>query len=271
MPMSCNEELCQYQLQGVMMKEYNLYNFIEKHTEIATLKINAFYNAFKSSRRTVLIKKMPPDMNDLEINKCFECIPQIDNIIKMQNNTNLKNHLDSIDKNIYKLLKWIMTNSQNYIKHIKDRTTLPQHVNELIKPADGKIKDIYEIINDNIDRSANFESLRSNPEYTIETVFHGTKPDCIHNIMYESVLNCSNTQLMTSGAAYGVGIYVGRNIDTSLSYSTNSLQRDWTDKHEKYCLILEFAKSRNNFRDVNGNFYVVPESKFLSIKYILTL
>ena len=59
-----------------------------------------------------------------------------------------------------------------------------------------------------------------------EFVYHGSKCGCWHSIIRNSLKNLSNTSRMTSGAAYGTGIYLGKAAHTSLSYVTHA-DRTW--------------------------------------------
>jgi len=49
-------------------------------------------------------------------------------------------------------------------------------------------------------------------------VFHGSREDCFHSIVRNSLRVLSNTRLMTTGAAYGSGVYFGKDFNTSLGY-----------------------------------------------------
>ena len=57
-----------------------------------------------------------------------------------------------------------------------------------------------------------------------EFVYHGSKIGCWHSIIRNSLKNLSNTNRMTSGAAYGAGIYLGAAAHTSLQYVTKAPQ-----------------------------------------------
>ena len=49
-------------------------------------------------------------------------------------------------------------------------------------------------------------------------VFHGSKLCNWYSILKHGLQNVSNTHMMTSGAAYGQGIYLSRHYGTSLGY-----------------------------------------------------
>ena len=59
-----------------------------------------------------------------------------------------------------------------------------------------------------------------------EFMYHGSKSGCWHSIIRNSLKNLSNTCRMTSGAAAGPGIYLGKAAQTSLGYVTQAT-RSW--------------------------------------------
>ena len=49
--------------------------------------------------------------------------------------------------------------------------------------------------------------------------YHGTGYDCLYSLMRNGLRNLSNSRFMTTGAAYGSGIYIAPNFATASGYT----------------------------------------------------
>jgi poly [ADP-ribose] polymerase 6/8 len=68
----------------------------------------------------------------------------------------------------------------------------------------------YMMMMDSPDKAANFKKMRQ--EYGSYFAYHGSSVENWHSILRKGLVNASNTKLMTTGAAYGEGIYMGNQI-----------------------------------------------------------
>jgi len=50
--------------------------------------------------------------------------------------------------------------------------------------------------------------------------FHGTKPECAYSVCRQELRDLSDSHLMTTGAAYGQGIYTTQSLSMASRYAT---------------------------------------------------
>ncbi len=104
--------------------------------------------------------------------------------------------LTIIDRDIYNLLKFILSTPKADILN-----------NNKINISNVKEYDI-KFYNNNRLQGNNFKYL-----------FHGSSSTNWYSILTNGLINCSNTNLMLNGSAYGSGIYLSDNIELSQSFS----------------------------------------------------
>lgn len=92
-------------------------------------------------------------------------------------------------------------------------------------------------------------------------LYHGTSFECVRPIMCEGIRNCSYTKLMTTGAAYGNGIYLSNNLSLSLGYARGSGRR---------VVFIYDVLDKPDWKKADG-IYVVPDETALILRYILVL
>lgn len=89
-------------------------------------------------------------------------------------------------------------------------------------------------------------------------LFHGSKKENWHSILRNGIKVCSGTKFMSTGAAYGNGIYLSDNINISQSYSDNIIA------------IFEVRGDIDRFRKSMG-IYVINNDVDLILRYIIEI
>lgn len=92
--------------------------------------------------------------------------------------------------------------------------------------------------------------------------FHGSGIGNFHSIMRNGLKNYSGTDMMTTGAVYGSGIYLGVEPQTSLGYCRGSNGSDIP-------YILAVVQVLESEQYNKGGFLVVPNESHVLIKYLL--
>lgn len=92
-------------------------------------------------------------------------------------------------------------------------------------------------------------------------LFHGSKSENWYSIIRNGLKNCSNTKLMTCGAAHGSGIYFSNDSNFSYSYGSSS-------KGESYLGVFEIIGHKNDYLK-SPNIYVIDNEKIVIQRYLI--
>lgn len=92
-------------------------------------------------------------------------------------------------------------------------------------------------------------------------LWHGTSPSCVYSILSNSLRNLSGTKLMTSGQAFGSGIYLSDSVDFSLGYCG----RGFLSRSQTYISNFNyiFIVRTKNINKKTRNIYVQQEQDIL--------
>eukprot|EP01034_Spumella_vulgaris_P029926 gene29926-37059_t len=160
------------------------------------------------------------------------------------------------------LLTWILNSHRAMLKYVplKDQTVFERNLS-------GGNLHMFRITTPP-EKEAAFQKQKAKNGGKTEWVYHGSKAGCWHSIIRNSLKNLSNTVRMTAGAAYGAGIYLGGNVQTSMGYVG---QADTTWQQSAlgitWC-ILSAEKVSNNSSKGNG-IHVEPNEDNVVNRYLL--
>lgn len=185
---------------------------------------------------------------------------------RMEESFNLLNDntiFDIIDKNdfstksdLYQLIKFIFNFNRAGLTIISD--------NDKLKVMNTKHQ--YYLTMHNSSHESNFIKLKE--KYGSEYVWHGTSIYNLQHIIQFGLKNYSNTSMMSSGAAYGSGIYFSKKSSVSGNYSLPII----TDIKTKYfddvikCIFYCEVVNLNLFK--RGEYYVVPDQNYVNVRMI---
>lgn len=175
----------------------------------------------------------------------------------------VKEYGNEYGEDFYRLVRFIITSCK--IDICRDNELLTD--NEAIVNADGSISKkgmsknvkIYKI-NHPIDKEEEFKKMigDKSPMY----LFHGSRWQNWYSIMRNGLKNCSNTKLMTAGAAYGNGVYLSDNFGLSCNYGMSG---------DKSVLgVFELAEDINKYKK-GPQVFVVDNDKILIQRYLLII
>ncbi|KAF8386396.1 hypothetical protein PRIPAC_75538, partial [Pristionchus pacificus] len=134
-------------------------------------------------------------------------------------------------------------------------------------------------------RQAEFDALKMQNGGKTRYLFHGSKKENWHSIIRSGLKNMSGTKYMTSGAAYGSGIYLSNLISTSFGYSSPfDLENEPQQCQKKKCsmsgmlllAVVEVVDTPAAYTHNNtdgggwaGSVVVVKEEKWCSIRMLV--
>lgn len=173
----------------------------------------------------------------------------------------------------YNLIENITKNLLNTLDNIMDNLDMLNDDNDLCKKVGKKeylfLKfilsvshvNIYktQIINIKVDQYE-IKYLSDNNKKVYGHLFHGSSIENWYSILCNGVKILSGTKLMTSGKAYGNGIYLSDDVNLSLNYSKNG---NMLGVFEIYDDISKYKKS--------SNIFVIDNEDILKLKYLIKL
>ena len=184
---------------------------ILENEDIVDLLISMCYSASNSERRTKIFDPFPEmyeNKNKKDFEKVSKILSNFPSVSKMQiyceNEKDLKLFLG--DKE-YELLRWILTINRCALLKIPEK----KQISEL------ETKYQYITLMDDPARADQFAKNRT--KFGSYSAFHGSGVENWHSILRRGLINASNTELMTSGAAYGSGVYLAEQAQTSVGYA----------------------------------------------------
>lgn len=268
----CNKPKCLYKYEELIIGNNVIEKFVEDKKKCKFLLASAIdamicdrkYDIFEPfpqyflknnvdiERGTVskLTGKNYDNQKDFElINKTISGI-DIDNITNIILDHKTKNDIDlanSIGKNLYILIRFILMSCKVNIMNndnMLEITSTKYKLYKIVNPyeIEEEFKNIFE------GKSTSF-------------LYHGSKWCNWYSILRNGLKNCSNSKLMTAGAAFGAGIYLSDNIDVSFNYGLSG----------KKSVVGVFELMNKEKYHKGGNVYVVDDEKVLIQRYLLII
>eukprot|EP01080_Neovahlkampfia_damariscottae_P009652 gene9652-1856_t len=184
---------------------------IVENADIVDLLICMCYSSAFSDRRDKIFKPFPEMYESKSgrsyksVEKLLQNLPSVEKMEKYcDSEKSLKTFLG--DKE-YELLRWILTAKRCALLKIPEKKMI----------AEVGTKYQYFTLVDDPEKAALFAKNRK--KYGSYFAFHGSGVENWHSILRNGLINASNTDLMTSGAAYGSGVYLAEDAQTSVGYA----------------------------------------------------
>jgi len=118
---------------------------------------------------------------------------------------------------------------------------------------------IYKIVHPS-DKEEEFKGLVGGEKTGF--LFHGSRWANFYSILRNGLKNCSNSKLMTAGAAYGAGIYLSGDINVSYGYGLSG--------HKSIVGVFEVI-NKDKYSKSGHQVYVVDDDRMLIQRYLLII
>eukprot|EP01126_Amoeba_proteus_P050158 TRINITY_DN5905_c0_g1_i2.p1 TRINITY_DN5905_c0_g1~~TRINITY_DN5905_c0_g1_i2.p1 ORF type:complete len:489 (-),score=96.86 TRINITY_DN5905_c0_g1_i2:167-1447(-) len=183
-------------------------------------------------------------------------LPSVAKMSTYENDFLLKEGLDQINRLLYPLLRWILTSNRAHIAKLLPEEQIPQtgtNLQFVLLSTPPKKEKLFQAT----------KKARSS-FYT----FHGSGFHNWHSILRNGLRNLSGTSLMSTGAAYGNGIYMAQDSGTSLGYAAaaNGWPNSMFGEHGLQCVAI--CEVINAGYKANP-YYVVPDENHVVTRYLL--
>jgi len=267
---TCGDIECSYTMEEIPSNISEIVNIIKTDPNIVNMLLDQAYRSITSERKLQIFEPFPffmlnqdiknpikrGDMSSLTLTKenqeKINKMKDFDKIEKLLNQYKMfidkcKNYI--IDEDIikdfsldfYKLVKFILQSN-------KTRIELESGYTKPIKYS------IYKLTHE-LDIENKYNKSNGNT-----FLFHGSPSENWYSIIRNGLKITSNSSLMTSGAAYGNGIYFSNDIYLSFSYS----------KYNKgaYVGVYELFDDLSKYKKT-PNIYVIPDSNVVLLRYLI--
>jgi ubiquitin-protein ligase len=152
-----------------------------------------------------------------------------------------------IGVDVYKLIRFIILSCK--VDIVKDHNI----------HKEKKDISIYRILHASDIDSAFMENAKKSKSCYL---FHGSGWHNWHSILRNGLKNCSQTALMTTGAAYGNGIYLSDDLNVSIHYGNSN---------KKVAVgVFEVIGEKTSYQRTTG-IYVVADEKLLLQRYLIMM
>lgn len=270
---TCGSEKCDIQAEESIFNNY-VKNYYVKQQYIFNFLMETAYLTINSNRCLAVFEPFPinflknksilPKRGELTYlnNKNIEKINEnknIDKIIEIISNNSVqkiekiiiecendKKIQEKLGNDLYILIKFILNSNKTLL--IYSNNVFNKEIIDDIQ--EFKIEHNY-LIEDN------FKIMKE--KYGSRYLFHGSSAENWYSILRNGIKICSNSKLMTAGAAYGIGIYTSNDLNLSMGYTG----------FNNVCIfgIFEVINIKEKINN-SGNIFVIQDDKILLLRYI---
>jgi hypothetical protein len=258
-PSVCDKDLCCH-VYDTLGLGFNINSEIIRDAPVLDLYITLFVAA--STRKKLQFVKLNIeddesfDEDAICTHLCSSC-PSITSLKELAlQGIDVRKVLNDISPKLYPILRWLITSSRSYLKSIEPEN----QIHDMDTPYQ------FILLTDTPEREKVFQELKSKEQKWFYA-FHGSDTSNWFSILRTGLKNLSNTKYMTTGAAYGPGIYLGETSKMSESYATiaNGWPYSMFGEHMRCMALCEVIGTPE---DKSGSgIYVIPEDIRVSTRY----
>jgi len=197
------------------------------------------------------------DNNHSLIKDVLETLPSVKDMAAYPNTAALKKYLDGRHLLAFPLLRWILTSNRTHLAKLKPDEQLsqvPTHHQYLMLSATPARERVFQ---------------QRKKEYGSFWAFHGSGFFNWHAILRTGLRNLSGTDLMSTGAVYGCGIYLAAESGTSIGYAQSfkgwGLSSHGNPGDDYRCMAL--CEVINAGYTANP-YYVIPKEEDIVTRYL---
>eukprot|EP00931_Biecheleriopsis_adriatica_P094266 TRINITY_DN67936_c0_g1_i1.p1 TRINITY_DN67936_c0_g1~~TRINITY_DN67936_c0_g1_i1.p1 ORF type:complete len:657 (+),score=149.84 TRINITY_DN67936_c0_g1_i1:130-1971(+) len=223
----CSSGLCSYQFSEFGNK-ITTADGINTQAEVVDLLVCMLMRAVKSSRRNLILDPYPtvylqqgqevlhPRNKDyLKLEGFTDELRALRSTVSTQLGAAWSVLNDRMSPEAAALVKWVVASNRSFLAPLDDGDRI----------AAFRTPFQYLLISAPPEKEQAFQELKE--KHGSKFAFHGSAAENWHSILRNGLKNASNTALMTTGAAYGPGIYLSTHSSMSMGYATRQTPPSW--------------------------------------------
>jgi Poly(ADP-ribose) polymerase catalytic domain len=152
-----------------------------------------------------------PDFSDFadasKVKEVLDQMPPVAELVDAHDSQALKAVLDARHPLLFPLLRWVITSNRAHLQRLAPEEQIPEMQTNMQ----------FKFVSSPPEKEAEFQRLKKTSGSF--WAFHGSQFSNWHSILRVGLKNYSGTAMMSTGAAYGAGIYLSPNSGTSSGYS----------------------------------------------------
>eukprot|EP01059_Diplonema_ambulator_P000347 TRINITY_DN10282_c0_g1_i1.p1 TRINITY_DN10282_c0_g1~~TRINITY_DN10282_c0_g1_i1.p1 ORF type:complete len:782 (+),score=148.22 TRINITY_DN10282_c0_g1_i1:231-2348(+) len=202
------------------------------------------------------------------ISKVLNKIPKVAEMASCTTKTELRGILDARHPLCYPLLQWIISSNRSCLLPIEKKLQLK-----------GLGDNQWILCSSDPEKERRFRTRRAkmkkkNGGTGSFWAWHGSGSGNWHAILRLGLKNYSNTSMMSAGAAHGPGIYLAKDISTSIGYMREA-KKGWANSALlgdsitciALCEVVDERKEQNTKCHDHGGIYVVEDEDLVSTRF----
>jgi hypothetical protein len=199
-PVCCNNSSCELSFFDFGVGSSVIY-LIKKDPIV----VDFFLSCYFTTEITQYLDPAPPQHLREQTNTLKSTLPSITDLTKLNTDLEIK---QIVGDEQFNLLKWILFKNRSHFITLPNQLRFSQFPNcvqfmTLISTSESEL-----------------EFQKRKKQYGSSFYWHGSNGVRWYPIQRKGLKNCSNTPLMSAGAALSPGIYMARNSSTSFGYSS---------------------------------------------------
>jgi poly [ADP-ribose] polymerase 6/8 len=236
---------------------------INNNADVVDILISMMMVTATSSRRDIVFDPFPPQYikggvkNYDDVVAIMKKIPSVAEMQKYaQSEESLKKYLK---EEVYEMVKWILTCQRPALCKLEEKRRIKAMQTE----------HQYMMMVDKPEKTAKFNKWRK--EFGSFFAFHGSSLENWSSILRNGLINASHTKYMTTGAAYGSGIYLAPDSTTSLGYSRQGSawnKSKFSSTNLKCLSIVEVIK-HTDVQTTPNPYYVIKNEEHVTARFFL--
>ena len=282
-PISCGSDLCFFQSTELGLVQ-DLYSLVKTKPKVCDLLLCFTYATCSNIiRRKIVFPDLPEHMLsfcDNDVNKTYDLIitildniPSIDEMSSMKDEDSLKIMLFKIDKSASYLIRWIITTANSHLEFIDKNDG---NFNSKCKFTNNSVKAVFQYLSTPPEKERKFNEYKKKKIIKTYNGYHGSPIENWHSIIRTSLKNYSGQAgKQLHGVAYGNGVYLAEDSQTSLGYMGHSMKKT-TWKNSSYtnikCMVYcEIIDDGSEGYSKKGPYYVIPNDDLIRTEYLIIL
>lgn len=201
--------------------------------------------------------------------KCLNACPQVKSLVEQarKGEKEFGSWLRSLDPLLPPFLRWMCTSPRAMFRPLRGSEIIP-NVPSLMQ---------FALMSSTPEREGAFQRLKRAAELHRGKgkgslyAWHGSPTSKWHSIFRTGLKNLSNTQFMTTGAAYGQGIYMAVDSATSMGYSRSASTWDKSQFESNFRIIALCEVINHKNLKPPSPYYVVQEEEHVKVAFFFVI